>query len=137
MSNGDDDNKERVKPDILDSITLREIADRLGGIQDTMVEQHEETMPLGELPKMQRSISGQTIIDIELDLGTLMRLKFINDGPDDLFYNLDHKPFVRTEIPIRAGESETIDMKRRQIKRIFMATLDTTTRCDVRFFGLR
>uniref|UniRef100_A0A6M3LSR7 Uncharacterized protein n=1 Tax=viral metagenome TaxID=1070528 RepID=A0A6M3LSR7_9ZZZZ len=97
----------------------------------------EETIPVGKFKPLTIPVTDSITELSPLNVSTMpwMAFTIYNDGPDPVFMMVNEE-FIQDVTPLNVGENVTVDMKKRQIVKIFLhCALGLTT--SVRIFALR
>lgn len=133
----------KERPYVLQQIQMQILYD-MAGLLEELVERNtrfqsswEETIPVGKFKPLTISVTDSITELSSKNVPTMPWMVFTiyNDGPDPVFIMVNEE-FVQDVTPLNFGENVTVDMKKRQIEKIFLHCASGLI-TSVRIFALR
>lgn len=133
----------KERPYVLQQIQMQILYD-MAGLLEELVERNtrfqsswEETIPVGKFKPLTIPVTDSITELSPLNISTMpwMAFTLYNDGPSPVFMMVNEE-FIQDVTPLNSGENLTVDMKKRQIEKIFLHCASGLT-TSVRVFALR
>ncbi len=116
----------------------------MAGLLEELVERNtrfhaewKETIPVGKFKPLTISVTDSITELSPLNVPTMpwMTFTIYNDGPNPVFIMVNEE-FIQEVTPLNSGENITVNMKKRQIAKIFLHCAPGLT-TSIRIFSLR